>query len=297
VSLKTLANSASLKVSRHLFTVKQNSPVLLLGLGTVGMVASTVLACRATLKMSEILDEAETLTEIVDKDDNREVAEKAKMSVKLQTAVKIAKHYALPVGLGIVSLSAITGSHVVLQRRNTSLAAAYVTLDQMFKRYRTNVLLDQGGDKDREYRFGVVEKEIVDPETGLVETARGIDAEAVRDKEFSDYARMFDKYNDNWEPSPRQNLYYLQSVIEHFENVLRLRGYVFLNEIYRHMGYEITNAGQSLGWLKNDPDGDGYISFGIESDSENAVKFINGTISDVIIDFNVTQISNKLKRV
>lgn len=293
MSLTNWAHAASRGVSRQVFTVKKHSPVLLLGVGIVGFAATTVMACRATLKMHDLLDEAEQLVEHVEHDtpaEAKDVAEKAKFSVKLQTAIKIAKLYAPSVAVGSVTLLAITGSHVILKKRNVSLAAAYTTLDGMYRRYRKNVIADVGDEKDREYRFGVSEKEIVDPESGLVETGRGIDAEEVRKNEFSDYARMFDKWNEHWEPDYRQNIFYLQSVINHFENVLRLRGYVFLNEVYKFMGYKPTKAGQSVGWMRDaheKGEGDGYISFGLEKDSENAVKFMNGTINDVIVDFNV----------
>jgi hypothetical protein len=173
----------------------------------------------------------------------------------------------------------------------------------MYKRYRANVVADVGEEKDREYRFGVVEKEIVDPETGLVETARGIDSEEVkkRKKEFSDYAVMFDKANDHWEPSTRQNILYLQSVIRYFEDRLRLKGRVFLNEVYEYMGYEPTEAGTQVGWIREAHqlgEGDGFISFGLERNTENAIKFMNGTLSDVILDFNVDGvITHHLKKV
>jgi hypothetical protein len=307
-------------MSGSIFTVKQNSPVILTGIGVVGFVATTVLACRATLKMSEILEKGEKELEetqaeleyhyksVPDRDDrDLKSYEKSRESVaskiKLKVAIEIAKAYAPSVIAGGISLYAFTHSHIILQRRNTGLAAAYMTLDQMYKRYRANVVADVGEEKDREYRFGVVEKEIVDPETGLVETARGIDSEEVkkRKKEFSDYAVMFGKENENWEPSTRQNILYLQSVIRYFEDRLRLKGRVFLNEVYEYMGYEPTEAGTQVGWIREAHqlgEGDGFISFGLEKNTENAVKFMNGTLSDVILDFNVDGvITHHLKRV
>lgn len=304
-----MTHAVSRRVSRQVFTVKEHSPVLLLGVGFIGFTATTVLACRATLKMSEVLEKGEKdlqAMENLEKSTNEldhEEVKKASLGVKLKTAIDIAKLYAPAVIVGAVTLTAITGSHVILKRRHAGVVAAYTTLDSMFKRYRSNVVADAGEDKDREYRFGVVEKEIVDPESGLVETARGIDAEEVkkRTKEFSDYAVMFGRENDHWEPSTRQNILYLQSVIRYFEDRLRLKGRVFLNEIYEYMGYEPTEAGTQVGWIRNADaigEGDGFISFGLERNTENAVKFMNGTLSDVILDFNVDGIiTHHLKKV
>lgn len=307
MSLKTLTHSATRGVSRQVFAVKHNSPVLLVGVGLAGFVTTTVLACRATLKMSEVLTQAEEdlkkaqlheeQEKALEQDDYDEKAGKKRtFGVKLKIAVKIGRLYAPAVAVGMISVAALTSSHVILTRRNTGLAAAYAIVDKGFKDYRARVIEDQGEEKDQEYRFGVTEKEIVDPDTGLVETARGIDVEAVKANEAESYARMFDKWNENWEPSAKQNLFYLQSVIRHFEDVLRLRGWVLLNDVYEHMGYEPTYAGSQVGWMRNG-DGDGYISFGLERNTENAKKFLNGHISDVIIDFNVDGvIATKFKR-
>jgi hypothetical protein len=310
VSLKTLTQAASRGVSRQIFSVKQHSPVLLFGVGAIGFVSTCVLSVRATLNLSDVLEEAEKDLEKIDEtvkvtqggeDVTEEVKQKAKLSVKLQTSIRIAKHYALPAAVGVASIAALTGSHIILTKRNTGLVAAYATLDSMYKQYRARVVEDQGTEKDREYRFGVVEKAIVDPETGAVEMARGIDADAVRKNGESDYARMFDKYHEHWEPSYKQNIFYLNSVIQWLEMRLQHNGFVFLNEMYEYMGYEPTQAGSQVGWVKDAhlvKEGDGYISFGLEKNTENAVNFMNGTRHDVILDPNVDGvIVHKLRRI
>lgn len=306
MSLKTLAHAASRGVSRQVFTVKQHSPVLLFGVGAIGFVSTCILSVRATLNLSDVLEEGENLLKAAEKqekdpDYDTEVAKKAGISIRLQTAAKIAKHYALPAAVGVASIAALTGSHIILTKRNTGLVAAYATLDSMYKQYRARVVEDQGTEKDREYRFGVVEKAIVDPETGAVEMARGIDADAVRKNGDSDYARMFDKYHEHWEPSYKQNIFYLNSVIQWLEMRLQHNGFVFLNEMYEYMGYEPTEAGTQVGWVKDAhlvKEGDGYISFGLEKNTENAVQFMNGTRHDVILDPNVDGvIVHKLRRI
>jgi hypothetical protein len=302
MSFKEVTEAASRTVAKQVFALREHSPGILLVVGAAGMVGSTILACRATLKMNEVLSEAEQEVEEIEKDSKTEAtATKAKKNAKLQTAIKIVRHYGPAVILGAASLAAITGSHVILKNRNTGLIAAYTILDGMHKKYRANVVADQGEEKDREYMFGpIVEKEVVDPETGLVETARGLDANAIKEDEYSGYHRMFDKYNVNWEPDYRQNRFWLREVVSHFNDVLRLRGYVFLNEVYEHLGYERTEAGQMVGWIRGAEqtgDGNGYISFGLERNTDNAVAFINGTRHDVILDFNVDGvILGKFKR-
>ena len=57
--IKMMANTA-------MFTVKKYSPEILLGIGFVGIGVSTVLACKATLKVEEVLDVYESTMENVD---------------------------------------------------------------------------------------------------------------------------------------------------------------------------------------------------------------------------------------
>ena len=44
------------------YTLKKYSPEILLGVGVVGVVGSAVLACKATLKVEEVLDEHTKMT-------------------------------------------------------------------------------------------------------------------------------------------------------------------------------------------------------------------------------------------
>src|SRR5580765_2449527 len=56
--MKYVPNAVSLKVGRQLLRTQKISPSILFGVGIVGVVGSTVLACRATLKVEDILDKA-----------------------------------------------------------------------------------------------------------------------------------------------------------------------------------------------------------------------------------------------
>jgi hypothetical protein len=56
--MKLIPIAVTRTVSRQLLMTQKNAPTLLFGAGVVGMVGSTVLACRATLKMQDVIDNA-----------------------------------------------------------------------------------------------------------------------------------------------------------------------------------------------------------------------------------------------
>ena len=108
--------------------------------------------------------------------------------------------------------------------------------------------------------------------------------------QHSPYAKIFDEYNPNWEKSPEHNLFFLKSVQNFMNDKLRANGHVFLNEVYKELGFEDTKAGQVVGWIYDpeNPNGDNYIDFGIyDPKDEKARDFVNGYERVILLDFNV----------
>lgn len=297
MSIKTLAGKASAKIGRQVLAAQQHSPTLLVAAGVAGFGATVFLACRATLKLNDVLAEGEEDLKGVDALKENEVRKKT-FSVQLQTAIKVAKLYAPAVIVGGASLAALTGSHIILKRRNAGLVAAYATLDKMYKDYRGRVVQDQGVEKDREYLFGTIEKEIVEegPNGPEITHVKGYDVAAIKANAHSVYHRVFDYDNPNWSEVPQENQFLVQSAQNHLNDKLRVDGYVFLNDAYDLLGFEKTAAGQMVGWVRSPkldengvPQGDGYIDFGIWSDGALAgkQKILNGHKEAIVLDFNV----------
>ena len=160
------------KVSFHL---KKHSPEILVVVGVVGTVTSAVVACRATTKISEVLDDSketidkihecvadETLAEEYSKEDSK----KDLTIVYIQTGVKLAKLYAPAIILGAFSITSILASNNILRKRNVALAAAYATVDKGLKEYRSRVVERFGEEVDRELKYHIkakqFEKTVVD---------------------------------------------------------------------------------------------------------------------------------------
>lgn len=290
--MKFVPAAVSVKLARQILVVKKNSPAIMFTAGTIGVVASTVLACKATLKFDEVLTEAEA-----DKNKMRELnaeqperysakdLERDLHLMRVQTAVKVGKIYAPAVGIGLVSLGLLTGSHITLTKRNAGLTAAYAVLDRGFKEYRARVVDDAGEEKDREYRFGSKLAEIVE------EGENGHEVKTVArisDDPTKIYAKCFDETNRHWSNHPNDNRNFILTVQSWMNNKLVANGHVFLNDVYDALGFERTKAGAVVGWVKNNPRGsDGYITFGLEENGDRTLDFMQGHEKSTWLDFNV----------
>lgn len=128
--------------------LRLRSPEILVVTGVIGAVAGAVLACRATLKLDEILDEAAENVERVNKAAEDEALKerysetdrrKDLAVIYAKTGVKLAKLYAPAALVMGASVAGVLTGHGILRKRNVALAAAYATVYKGFKEYRKGV--------------------------------------------------------------------------------------------------------------------------------------------------------------
>lgn len=283
--------------------LKKHSPEILVISGVVGTVAAGVMACKATTKASDILeemhesmDQIHKVNEMAEENENISYDEndlkKDTTMVYVQTGVKFAKLYGPSLAVGILSITSILVGHNILRKRNLALAAAYTTVSNSFKAYRGRVVDRFGKDLDRELRYDVkakeVEETVVDEngnETTVKNTVNVIDPNQV-----SDFARIFDDGNIGWEKDAEHNLAFLKMQQNYANHILQTRGYLFLNEVYEMLGFNKSKAGQVVGWYydEKNPTGDNFVDFGIYRGESPAVRaFVNGDERSILLDFNV----------
>lgn len=287
------------------FQLKKHSPEILIAVGVVGTVASAVMACVATTKVSDILDEAKTSLDIINtgKKDGQingheyteELAKKDAVATYIQTGGKIAKLYAPSVVLGALSITSIVTSNNILRKRCGALAAAYATVDKSYKEYRSRVAERFGETVEREIRYGIKTKEVEETvvgedgsETTITKTVSAIDPETAVN--CSPYAKFFDEASPYWEKDAEYNLMFLKAEQNYANDLLKSRKYLFLNDVYKRLGIPETRAGQVVGWIydEKNPVGDNYVDFGIfTSDNERTRDFVNGYERSILLDFNV----------
>ena len=283
------------------FKVRKHSPEILAAVGVVGVVGSTIMACKATTKLSEILDDTkESIDKIkeVEQDPkyedkyNAEDAKKDLSIVYVQSGVKIVKLYLPALAIGTASLGCLLASNNILRKRNAALSAAYMTVDKSFKEYRKRVAERFGDEIEKEIRYNIkaqqIEETVVD-ENGT-ETTVVTEVKAADPNSYSDYARFFDESCAAWKNDPEYNLMFLKAQQQYANDLLKSRGRLFLNEVYRMLGIDETKAGQVVGWIYDPecPVGDNFVDFGIYDMSRERVRaFVNGYETNILLDFNV----------
>lgn len=299
-----IINTLTRKFYRVGFKFKKHSPEILVGAGVVGVVASAVMACKATTKLDDVLAETkDTVDKIHDvtehpekipegKEYTVEDSKKDLTIVYTQAGVKLVKLYGPAVVLGTVSIAAIIGGHHILRKRNIALAAAYTAVDKGFKEYRSRVLERFGEEVDRELRYNIkakeIEKTVTDAngkETVVKETVDVADPNLT-----SDYARFFDDGCTGWTKDPEFNLMFLKDQQRYANDLFKSKGHLFLNEVYDMLGIPRTQAGQVVGWIydEKNPIGDNFIDFGIyDIADERKRSFVNGYERTILLDFNV----------
>ena len=285
--------------------LKKNSPKILMGVGIAGSIVSTVLACKATLKVKDILDEKNETVEQIHNcvedetvDYNEEDKKKDLTILYAQTGVKLAKLYLPSIALGALSIASIVSGYKILNKRNVALAAAYTVVDKGFKNYRKNVVERFGEEVDRELRHNIKAKQIEEKyidKDGNEKTRKKKVYEIAEDKKpgegISEYAKFFDEWNtDEHSKDPEYNLMFLRKQQDYANEVLKHQGYLFLNEVYDMLGIPRTQAGQVVGWIydENNPTGDNYVDFGIyDLHDQQKRDFVNGLERNILLDFNV----------
>lgn len=310
MNLTNITNSMTRSFNKLGIQLKKHSPEILVVAGVVGTVTSTVMACKATTKINDVLDESkvdlekihsaaerlENGEELLCNDGSKYTEEQNKKDLAIvytQSAIKVAKLYAPSVILGALSITAILSSNNILRKRNVALAAAYTAVDKSFKEYRGRVVERFGKEMDRELRYNIKAKEfeetVTDEKTGKEKKVKKT-VEVVGIDGYSDYAKFFDEGCAGWSKDPEQNLFFLKRQQDYANEVLKVKGYLFLNDVYEMLGIPRTKAGQVVGWIydEKNPVGDNVVDFGIyDGHRETNRDFVNGYERTILLDFNV----------
>lgn len=282
------------------FTLKKHSPELLVGAGLIGTVVGTVLACKATTKVSKIIEEkneavndVHTCLETKTSEYTEEDGKKDLTIIYAQTGLKLLKNYAPAIGVMGLSFASIISGHSILKRRNIAIAAAYAAVDQGFKKYRKNVIEKFGEDIDQEMRFGIKAKEVKKKDKNgktIKDTEYYIDTDGNPLNNISEYARFFDAASENFAKDPEYNMMFLRRQQDYANEKLKAQGHLFLNEVYDLLDIPRSKAGQVVGWIydKNgNTKGDNYVDFGLYRNDPGSRRFVNGLEYNILLDFNV----------
>lgn len=294
INTKTLRKS----FKKAQLTVRKHSPEILMVAGVIGTVAGAVMACKETLELEDVLDECkQEKMELEEQyamceEYSEDALKKDQVKLTIKQVAKIVKLYAPSVIMEATSIGVIFASNDIMRKRNASMAAAYATLNSMYKRYRQNVIESYGEEVDKDMRFGVKHEKVteIDEDGNKVKIdARIVDLDNTA-LAISDYSRFFQSGCKGFDASSgRYNLLYLKGIQAMFNNKLIADGYVMLNDVYRELGFDTIPEGWSIGWVYDEanPIGDNYIDFGLYEARNKNQRAVNDWEPVILMDFNV----------
>ena len=196
--------------------LRKHSSTILTVVGAAGVVATSVMAVKATPKALLLLEEAKE--------------EKGDDLTPVET-VKVAwKPYIPAVITGVSTIACIFGINYLSTRNQASLMSAYAVLDRSYKEYREKVeelYSDGEGDANTKIRNNIIKTKLVD-----------LDLDGEKELFF------------DW-----QSMRYFESTFEEvkraeyiFNQNFSMSGFASLNEFYDILGLPRVDYGYQLGW-------------------------------------------------
>ena len=287
--------------------IKEHSPEILMVAGAVSFVGTIVLACRATTKVSKIMDshreqmnsvsamlEKKTYEEENHESGKMEVmeytekdAKKDKAIIFAHTALDLSKEYGPAVLLGIASISCFVGAYAITHGRYVAASTLAAGLSKTLENYRNRVKEELGAEMDEHFLNGTVREKadvLKDDGEGNIKKSKDYIQTLPDGTQIPIYAKFFDEYNVNWSKSPSINLMFLSGMQARANDMFKVRGYLLLNEVYAILGFPATDIGGMVGWFENH--GDQFVDFGIYDGSERKRAFVNGYEASILLNFN-----------
>lgn len=282
-----------------LLRFKKVSPTVYLAAGIAGTVVGTVLACKATKKAEPAVNDfKKNLDDVHAKKDNIDPKQYGKdlTMAYFKGIGNIVKLYLPAIAVESASIGLIVGAHNIQNARIAGLSAGYTAVSNAYNKLQEK-LREENPELEQKLIYGVEDKKI----TTEIPDAKGKLKKVVKngkvinpDDLVSPYARYFNRENPNWDENPMMSLDFIMKQQKSANRMLRDRGYLFLNEVYRLLGFGITDYGQQVGWIyapdDDDAKGDSYVSFGLYDDSMPRLmnqNFVNGDSQECLLDFNM----------
>lgn len=278
--------------------IDDNKPEIYIGLGIAAFAGALFFTAKGTITASESIssakDELEELERIGDDDDIE-----SQHAIKLGCAGEVAAAYTPAVICSAASIVAFLGANHIMRQRVVGLAAAYTSISESFKHYRSQVVDEYGEDIDRKFAYAISKKQVktkeIDPETGK-KVKKTETVEEIGDSPFhiwfkSQYeVKKTGKVikNLNFQEDDLYNITFLEAQREWFNNKISRGERVYINEILNALGIPEDDLPDSrvLGWIPKVEGGDdNYIRFNAYKPKDSTDYLINDD-HEILIEFN-----------
>ena len=281
-------NAITRVATKAAMKIRKNSPTIMFASGIVLVVGGTILACKATKHIDEVIAETHEELDKVDLHVKPQKIDYAK--VYMNCGWKFVKLYGPSVAVEIAGIVCLVGGFGKLNKRYLGTTAAYGALQEAYKKYQNNVKAAVGEEVEKNIRLGLTEKndipveETADDGEVLITPTKGVVVNPALNA--SPYCVFFDESSKEWTKNSEYNKMVLFAKQQVANEMFNAQGHLFLNEVYDMIGVPRTQAGAVVGWIKGA--GDDYVDFGIVNGfSEKARDFVNGYERSILLDFNV----------
>lgn len=206
-------------IHRSKLFLKRNSSTILTVTGAVGVVATSVMAVKATPKAMRLLNEAKE--------------EKGEELTRFEAAQVAGPAYIPAILTGVGTIACIFGANTLNKRQQAALMSAYALLDNSYKEYKAKVE-ELYGEEGRDRILDEIAKDKYN-ESSI--------------KPSSDKQLFYDEYSRR----------YFESTIEEVQKAeydlnrdIQTQGYATLSEFYERLGIEDYDDGGMLGWSERE---------------------------------------------
>lgn len=195
--------------------IKRNASTILTCVGSAGVVATAVMAVKATPKALAVIEKSEEA--------------KGEKLTKTETIKVAAPAYIPTILMGTATIACIFGANVLNQRKQAALMSAYALLDSSYKEYREKVEELYGEGADAYVKEEITKDHYEEGKYSLEDNKK----------------LYYDDYSGRYFEATSEDILRAENYVN---RTLSDTAGVFLNEFYEHVGLETTDYGDYMGW-------------------------------------------------
>ena len=197
--------------------LRKNGSTILTCVGGVGVIATTVMAVKATPKAMQLIKAAEE--------------EKGEKLTRMETIQATAMTYAPSVLLGIATIASIFGANALNKRSQAALMSAYALVDQTFRDYKTHVEDEYGEEANAHIREKIAKDRYVERKTEL----------------GGETKLFYDFYSGRYFNSTMEKVLAAEFALN---RQIILGECAYLNDFYQELELPFIDVGDEVGWSR-----------------------------------------------
>lgn len=197
--------------------LQRNSSTILTVAGAGGVIATSVMAVKATPKAMRLLEDAKE--------------EKGEDLTTIEVVRIAGPPYIPAVLMGVSTLACIFGANALNKRSQAALMSAYAMLDNSYKEYKNKVNKLYGEEAHKEVQAGIARDKY--------------DADEVTLPAATDEELFYDFYSDRYFVSTKKKVLEAEYAVN---RKISVQDYAYLNDFYDALGIETIDPGYTLGW-------------------------------------------------